>query len=162
MLIGWWIKRFSGTIWRHSGCFTGQLSDNEKIFIHITLVSTASSSSFFAGRESCWRKWQDCCENDLGLSKSEAQKFTPVFARYFRDFAQTHRQNKGDRLILQQKVIELRLRYRGEFKQIMDEQRANKVFQYEDKFRQEVIRIIKENRRDRVPPRRTKAVLLRD
>ena len=64
--------------------------------------------------------------------------------------------------MLQQKVIELRLRYRGEFKQIMDEQRANKVFQYEDKFRQEVIRIIKENRRDRTPPRRTKAVLLRN
>ena len=107
-------------------------------------------------------RMREYIQKNLGLSKSEAQKFTPVFARYFRDFAQTHRQNKGDRLILQQKVIELRLRYRGEFKQIMDEQRANKVFQYEDKFRQEVIRIIKENRRDRVPPRRTKAVLLRD
>jgi len=107
-------------------------------------------------------RMREYIQKNLGLSKSEAQKFTPVFARYFRDFAQTHRQNKGDRLILQQKVIELRLRYRGEFKQIMDDQRANKVFQYEDKFRQEVIRIIKENRRDRVPPRRTKAVLLRD
>ncbi len=101
-------------------------------------------------------------QKNLGLSKSEAQRFSPVFLRYFRDFAQTHRQNKGDRLVLQQKIIELRLRYRGEFKQIMDEQRANKVFQYEDKFRQEVIRIIKENRRDRVPPRRTRAILIRD
>jgi hypothetical protein len=101
-------------------------------------------------------------QKNLGLSKSEAQRFSPVFLRYFRDFAQTHRQNKGDRLVLQQKIIELRLRYRGEFKQIMDEQRANKVFQYEDKFRQEVIRIIKENRRDRVPPRRTRAVHIRD
>ena len=107
-------------------------------------------------------RMREYIQKNLGLSKSEAQKFTPVFARYFREFATTHRQNKGDRLVLQQKVIELRLRYRGEFKQIMDEQRANKVFQYEDKFRQEVIRIIKENRRDRVPPRRTKAVLLRD
>lgn len=107
-------------------------------------------------------RMREYIQKNLGLSKSEAQKFTPVFARYFREFAQTHRQNKGDRLVLQQKVIELRLRYRGEFKQIMDEQRANKVFQYEDKFRQEVIRIIKENRRDRTPPRRTKAVLLRN
>ena len=79
-------------------------------------------------------RMREYIQKNLGLSKSEAQKFTPVFARYFRDFAQTHRQNKGDRLILQQKVIELRLRYRGEFKQIMDEQRANKVFQYEDNF----------------------------
>ena len=101
-------------------------------------------------------------QKNLGLSKTEAQKFNPIFLRYFRDFAQTHRQNKGDRLVLQQKIIELRLRYRGEFKQIMDEQRANKVFQYEDKFRQEVKRIIIENRRDRVPPRRTKAILFKD
>lgn len=107
-------------------------------------------------------RMREYIQKNLGLSKNEAQKFTPVFTRYFREFALTHRQNKGDRLVLQQKVIELRLRYRGEFKQIMDEQRANKVFQYEDKFRQEVIRIIKENRRDRMPPRGTKSVLLKN
>lgn len=107
-------------------------------------------------------RMREYIQKNLGLSKNEAQKFSPVFIRYFKDFAITHRQNKGDRLVLQQKVIELRLRYRGEFKQIMDEQRANKVFQYEDKFRQEVIRIIKENRRDRVPPRRTKSIMIRD
>ncbi len=107
-------------------------------------------------------RMREYIQKNLGLSKNEAERFTPVFTRYFREFAQTHRQNKSDRLVLQQKVIELRLRYRGEFKQIMDEQRANKVFQYEDKFRQEVIRIIKENRRDRIPPRRTKSLMQRD
>ncbi len=98
----------------------------------------------------------------LGLSRNEAEKFTPVFVRYFRDFVQTHRENKGDRLILQQKIIELRLRYRVEFRQIMDEQRANKVFKYEDEFRQEVIQIIKENRRDRLdsrPMRRDRSLI---
>jgi hypothetical protein len=99
-------------------------------------------------------------QHKLGLSRAETEKFSPVFMRYFREFAQTHKQNRGDRLILQQKIIELRLHYRGEFRQIMDEQRANKVFQYEDNFRQEAIRIIKENRGDRVPPRRSRAILL--
>ena len=98
-------------------------------------------------------------QSKLGLSRTETEKFSPVFIRYFREFAQTHKQNRADRLILQQKIIELRLRYRGEFRQIMDEQRANKVFQYEDNFRQEAVRIIKENRSDRVPPRRTRALL---
>ncbi len=107
-------------------------------------------------------KMRQYIQKNLGLSKSEAQKFSPVFFKYLKDFTVTHRQNKGDRLILQQKIIELRLRYRGEFKQIMDEQRANRVFQYEDKFRQEVIRIIKENRRDRVPPRRNNSIIIRD
>jgi len=106
-------------------------------------------------------RMKEYIQSKLGLSRAETEKFTPVFVRYFREFAQTHRQNRGDRLILQQKIIELRLRYRVEFRQIMDEQRANKVFKYEDDFRKEAIQIIKENRRDRVPPRRMRAVQLR-
>ena len=105
-------------------------------------------------------RMKEYIQSKLGLSRGEAVKFTPVFVRYFREFAQTHRQNKGDRLIMQQKIIELRLHYRGEFKQIMDEQRANKVFKYEDDFRREAIQIIKENRRDGIPPRRTRTILL--
>ena len=107
-------------------------------------------------------RMKEYIQKNLGMTKNESEKFSPVFIRYFREFVQTHQQNKGDRLIFQQKIIELRLRYRGEFKQIMDEQKANKVFHFEDRFRQEVIRIIKENKRDRPPPRRTKALLLND
>ena len=105
-------------------------------------------------------RMREYIQNKLNLSRAESEKFSPVFLRYFREFAQTHKKERGDRLILQQKIIELRLHYRGEFKQIMDEHRANKVFQYEDNFRQEAIRIIKENRGDRLPPRRTRAILL--
>jgi hypothetical protein len=97
-------------------------------------------------------------QDKLGLSRKEAEKFTPLFFRYFREFAKTHRENKGDRLILQQKIIELRLRYRGEFRQIMDEQRANKVYFYEDEFRKQAIKIIRENKMDNRPLRRTKSL----
>jgi hypothetical protein len=98
-------------------------------------------------------------QNKLGLSRKEADRFAPVFFRYFREFAKTHRENRGDRLILQQKIIELRLRYRGEFRQILDEQRANKVYFYEDEFRKQAIKIIRENKMDRRNMRRTKALL---
>ena len=104
-------------------------------------------------------RMREYIQNKLNFSRAESEKFSPVFLRYFREFAQTHQKERGDRLILQQKIIELRLHYRGEFKQIMDEQRANKVFQYEDNFRQEAVRIIKENRGDRVPPRRFKSII---
>jgi hypothetical protein len=97
-------------------------------------------------------------QNKLSLSRKEADKFAPVFLRYFREFAKTHRENKSDRLVLQQKIIELRLRYRGEFRQILDEQRANKVYFYEDEFRKQAIRIIKENRGERRGLRRTRFV----
>ena len=100
-------------------------------------------------------------QNKLGLSKAEAERFSPVFVRYMKEFAQTHRTNKGDRLVLQQKIIELRLRYRGEFRQIMDEQKANRVYKIEDDFRQEVVRILKENKREHNPAvRRNRSVLL--
>lgn len=104
-------------------------------------------------------RMKEYIQNKLGLSRTETEKFTPVFVRYFREFAQTHRQYRSDKLILQQKIIELRLQYRGEFRQIMDQQRANKVYKYEDEFRREAIKIIQENRRtDRVPARRNKAM----
>lgn len=104
-------------------------------------------------------RMREYVQNRLGLSKAEAERFTPVFVRYFHDFAQTHKQNQGDKLVLQQRIIELRLRYRGEFRQIMDEQRANQVYKYEDEFRREVIQIIKENRRDNIPSKRNKSLL---
>ena len=107
-------------------------------------------------------RMQEYIQNRLNLSRNEAEKFTPVFVRYFREFAQTHRTFKGDRLVLQQKIIDLRLRYRTEFRQIMDEQRANRVFKHEDEFRQEVIRMIKENKRERMdnrPMRRNRSVI---
>lgn len=95
-------------------------------------------------------RMQEYIQSRLSLSRSEAEKFTPVFVRYFRDFAQTHRSFRGDDLKLKQQIIELRIRYRTEFRQIMDEQKANKVFKYEDDFRREAVRIIRENRRERM------------
>ena len=107
-------------------------------------------------------KIQDRCreyiQNRLGMSKAEAERFSPVFVRYFREFAQTHRDNQGDKLVLQQKIIDLRLRYRTEFRQIIDEQKANQVYKYEDEFRREVIQIIKENRREGPALRRNRSL----
>ncbi len=88
-------------------------------------------------------------QEKLGLSKDEADKFTPVFVRYFREFRQTHRDYKDDKLILKQKIIDLRIRYRTEFRTIMAEQKANKVYVVEDQFRKEAIDII-QKQRDRV------------
>ena len=104
-------------------------------------------------------RMREFIQDKLGLSRAEAQRFTPVFVRYFREFAQTHRQYKGDNLILKQRIIELRIRYRTEFRQAIDETRGDKVYHYEDIFRKEVTRIIQENRRER-PVRRTKMLRL--
>jgi hypothetical protein len=48
----------------------------------------------------------------LDLSKAEAERFGPVFINYFNDLKKTNQDFKGDRLVLQQKTVDLRLRYR--------------------------------------------------
>jgi hypothetical protein len=103
-------------------------------------------------------RMREYIQDKLGLSKAEAQKFTPVFVRYFREFAQTHRQFKSDKLILKQKIIELRIRYRPEFRQAIDGNRGDKVYYHEDVFRREVKQILLDNRRER-PVRRTKNLI---
>lgn len=88
-------------------------------------------------------------QDRLGLSRNESEKFTPVFLRYFQEFRQIRQQNRDDILILKQKIIDLRIRYRDQFRQIMDVPKANKVFIYEDEFRQKARQIL-ENRKDRL------------
>ncbi len=139
------------------------------VIILLTLISFLPGRSFAQDKQQqpvqenkIQERMREYIQNRLGLSRNEADRFTPLFVKYFREFAQTHRSFRDDRLVLQQKIIELRLHYRTEFRQVMDEQRANKVFKYEDEFRQEAVRILKENRRDIMdkPIRRDRSILL--
>jgi hypothetical protein len=73
-------------------------------------------------------------QEKLNLTKSEAERFGPVFIDYFRELRKTNHDYKSDRLVLQQKVAELRLRYRDQFKPILGEKRSNDVFTHEREF----------------------------
>ena len=82
----------------------------------------------------------------LSLSKAEAEKFGPVFLNYFNDLRKTTQEYKdGDRLVLQQKIVELKLNYRNQFKTVVGEKKSNDVFIYEREF----INEIKELRNER-------------
>lgn len=83
-------------------------------------------------------------EKRLGLSKSEAQQFSPIYLNYLNDLRKTTQENKGDRLVLQQKVAELRLNYRNQFKNVVGDKRSNDVFNYERDFVDEVKRLRQE------------------
>lgn len=84
----------------------------------------------------------------LSLSKPEAERFGPVFLDYFNDLRKTNQEFRGDKLVLQQKIVELRINYRDKFKNIMGEKRSNDVFVYEKDFVEEVKRI-RQERMDR-------------
>jgi hypothetical protein len=73
-------------------------------------------------------------QQKLSLTKSEAERFGPVFIDYFKELRKTNHEYKSDRLVLQQKVAELRLRYRDQFKPIIGDKRSNEVFMHEHEF----------------------------
>lgn len=103
------------------------------------------------GNERIRDKMNEYIQKRLGVSKGEAEKFSPIFLRYFREWRQTIRQYKLDKLILQQKIVDLRLRYRSEFREVLGEKRANAVYDHQEGFIQG-IRALKE-KRERPPAR---------
>lgn len=93
-------------------------------------------------------------EKRLGLSRSEAQQFSPIYLSYLNDLRKTTQDHKGDRLVMQQKVAELRLNYRNQFKNVVGDKRSNDVFSYERDFVDEVKRLRMERMQNREDNRR--------
>ena len=87
-----------------------------------------------AGNEKIRDKMNEYIQKRLNLSNDEAKKFTPVFLQYFKEWRQTIKENRGDKLILQQKIVDLRLRYRTQFREIIGEKRGNQVFGQQENF----------------------------
>ena len=116
-----------------------------KKILHILvflLLGTASFAQDADGPGSKIReRMTEYIQQRLNLSKSESERFGPVFLNYFNELRKTNQNYKGDRLVLQQKVAELRLNYRNQFKNIVGEKRSNDVFTYEHDFIDEVKKI---------------------
>jgi hypothetical protein len=125
----------------------------KKIFYIIIFVFSLSNISFAQDDDDAGGKLRDkmieYIQDRLGLSKAEAEKFQPVFLGYLKDMRSTKQQFKGDRLILQQKIVDLRIRYRDQFKPIIGEARSNAVFQHEREFIEKAI----QERNDRLQNR---------
>jgi hypothetical protein len=102
-------------------------------------------------------KMREFIQRRLNLTRNEAERFTPVFVRYFREWRQTLRENKDDILFRQQRIAELRIRYRTEFKDIVGEKRSNEIYRKQDEF----VKILGEQvktRRDDRPNKRFRAL----
>ena len=94
-------------------------------------------------------RMQEFVQRRLNLTSDEAQKFSPIFIRYIVELRKTHREHKDDRPMQQLKVAELRIRFRDEFRKIVGDERANKVFQHQKEFENKVRREIMERRKNR-------------
>ena len=87
---------------------------------------------------------------ELNLSPDEAQKFWPVFNQYRNELRSVATENKHkDHLDKQQKMLDLRKRYREDFSKVMNQERANKVFGAEDEFKSLVRREFQKRQEER-------------
>ncbi|HRN56354.1 MAG TPA: hypothetical protein PLL71_07875 [Agriterribacter sp.] len=72
----------------------------------------------------------------LHLSTGEAEKFWPLFNTYRQELRAAARdKNINDELDRQQKVLDIRKKYRKDFSRILDENRGRSVYEAEDRFK---------------------------
>jgi len=129
-----------------------------KKFLLIFFLSLFSSVAVFAQDDEpedkggkLLERMQLYIQKRLDMSKSEAERFSPIFLRYIAELRRTHREFRTDRPLLQLRIAEVRVRFRDQFKQVIDEQRANRVFvhqkEFEDIIRDEILQRRMQNRR---------------
>ena len=97
-------------------------------------------------------KMREFIQRRLKLSDNEAERFTPVFIRYFKDWRQNLREK--DNLVREQRITEVKIRYRSEFREIVGEKRSNEIFRHQKVFIDNLKKIREEqvkNRRDDRP-----------
>ena len=88
----------------------------------------------------------------LELTSDEAQRFWPVYNRYEADIKQTMIENKGGDVIdNEEKVLNIRKKYRSEFSRILGQPKMNKLFATEREFRGVLMRQLKERRNQNKP-----------
>ena len=97
----------------------------------------------------------------LNLTPEEAQRFWPIFNEYKRDIRQTTKTLKSqtdiDVLELEQKVIDVRKKYKQQFSDAVGKERMNDFFKAEHEFRGVLLNRIKNH-----PPKNGKSVLERE
>lgn len=85
----------------------------------------------------------------LGLSASEAQRFWPVYNRYEVEMRQALRDNQSDVIDNDERILNIRKRYRGEFANVLGQDRVNTLFRSENEFRGVLMRKLKNRQQQR-------------
>ena len=106
-----------------------------------SLVSAQKEKDKLEGREKRFEKIQALkiafITQKLELSSDEAQKFWPVFNRYEVDMKQVWRDNRNgaDALDKEEKILNVKKRFRTDFIKIIGQQKTNTLFNAEKEFR---------------------------
>lgn len=99
-----------------------------------------------AGEERIPERMAQFIRKRMMLTEKEGELFQPIFARYQKEWKETMRKNKEDRLVLQRDLVELQLRYRKEFAPVVGEKRVMEVYDLQEYF----IRTLRDIQRERM------------
>ena len=132
----------------------------KRIFIILGLTLYTSFSCFAQeddnnNNDKIREKMSEFIQRRMGLSNAEAERFNPIFLRYFKEWRTTLQSNRNDKPVLQLRIAELRIRYRNEFKDIVGERRCNQIYEHQEVFIKEV-RKLRQEEINRRPIRRNR------
>jgi hypothetical protein len=85
---------------------------------------------------------------ELELTPDEAQKFWPVYNQYAKELRSTIKDD-ADVLDRDEKVLNLRKRYKDQFTKVLGKERMNRVFNSEGRFRQLLIKSMRNQNQQR-------------
>jgi hypothetical protein len=98
---------------------------------------------------------------ELNLSSEEAQKFWPIYNQYrseIRETRQEARANNAKDIDTDQKLLDIRKRYDGEFSKALSKEKVNKLFRAEKQFATVIQRELQERRQQQLNRRRLKQI----
>lgn len=79
----------------------------------------------------------------LELTTPEAQKFWPVYNEYEDDVKKLRRSNNGDVIERDEKLLNIRKKYKVQFEKIIGAERTNKLYIIEGEYRNLLIKQLK-------------------
>jgi len=128
-----------------------------KKYLLILLILTGSFSFASAQKQNGQRaeKIQELkiafITQKLQLSPSEAEQFWPVYNEYNDEIKNLRVNNKnGDVLDNEQRLLDIRKKYKPSFERILGPQRSNDLFNTEREFRNVLIQRLKNQRQQRI------------
>jgi hypothetical protein len=84
-------------------------------------------------------------QNRMELNRMERKRFQPIFQRYQHEWREVLRENRMDRLLLKQHVLELQIRFRKDFGDAVGERRVMEIYDLQEEF----IRLLRDIQRER-------------
>jgi hypothetical protein len=84
---------------------------------------------------------------EVNITPEEAQKFWPVYNKYADEMRSTMKAGENeDVLERQQKMLDIRKKYKPEFTRILSAERTNKLFEAEIRFREMIKKELQQRR----------------